>query len=289
MRQVLEIPSPPRELTRARLAARRATQSRALLSDCRFCAHDCGVNRLIGERGVCRAGAEARIFSAQMEAADELELIPTYAIAFSGCDLRCAFCVTGRQSWNAAAGRVLETSQVAAMVEQALDEGARTVMILGGEPTIHLPSVLDLVARLPEEARLVWKTNAHGSAIARRLLRGLFDVWVADYKFGNDRCAERLALLPGYQRVVRDNLVWASGETDLIVRHLLMPGHVECCWQPIAAWLGETLPGVKVSLRAEYWPKWHFALHPELVRTVNDTELERARSIAACCKLNLVP
>ena len=52
------------------------------------------------------------------------------------------------------------------------------------------------MAELPDAATLVWKTNGHGNGQARALLDGLFDVWVIDYKFGNDRCARRLARIP---------------------------------------------------------------------------------------------
>ena len=76
-----------------------------MLADCHLCEHHCGVNRLAGETGLCHAGAEARIFMAQTEVSDELELIPTFAIALSGCDLRCDFCITGGPSWNPRAGR----------------------------------------------------------------------------------------------------------------------------------------------------------------------------------------
>ena len=57
------------------LARERARRARAMLADCRFCAHDCGVNRLVGEMGRCHAGTEARFFSAQVEVSDEIELI----------------------------------------------------------------------------------------------------------------------------------------------------------------------------------------------------------------------
>src|ERR1700759_1496133 len=95
------IASPRRLEKRAAIAAQRAKIARALLADCRFCAHDCRVNRLAGEHGLCHAGPETRFFSAQAEVSDELELIPTFAVALSGCDLRCAFCITGESSWNA--------------------------------------------------------------------------------------------------------------------------------------------------------------------------------------------
>jgi putative pyruvate formate lyase activating enzyme len=273
---------------RFELARERAVVARALLAHCRLCAHHCGVNRLAGGTGLCRAGAETRIFSVQMESGDELELIPTFAIALSGCDLRCDFCITGAESWNAGAGQPLEIEKFAAQAEAALANGARTVMILGGEPTIHLPTVLDIVAALPESAKLVWKTNAHGSAQARELLDGMFDVWVADYKFGNDACALRLAKVPDCSQVVRENLLWADTHSELIVRHLLMPGHIECCWRAVAEWLAANLPGVKTNLRASYWPAWHSARHCELRRTVSDGESRRAWEIARYCGLNLV-
>jgi len=330
---IVSKPGAPRSV----LARERAQRARALLADCRFCAHDCGVNRLAGERGLCHAGAETRFFLAQAEVTDELELIPTFAIALSGCDLRCDFCITGASSWNAGCGdalvatrgegvpstllrRGVAAAQLAAKAAAALRNGARTVMVMGGEPTIHLPAALELVSLLPDTAKLVWKTNAHGSAQARELLDGMFNVWLADYKFGNDTCAQRLAKVPDYSRIVRENLLWfarqfsaerrpparhadeppgwsrAGSETgapgahsELIVRHLLMPGHVDCCWRPVAEWLAENLPGVKVNLRSGFWPAWHAARHAELRQAVSTQESDRAFALAGGFHLNLIP
>ncbi len=275
--------------TRQALARERARLARKMLADCRFCAHDCGVNRLAGEAGLCHAGADARFFLAQTEVTDELELIPTFAVALSGCDLRCDFCITGAESWNPRAGVRLNVGEMAARAKRALDHGTPTVMVLGGEPTIHLHAALELVAALPDSARLVWKTNAHGSAIARELLDGMFDVWLADFKFGNDICAQRLAKIPDYTRVVRENLLWADEHSELIVRHLLMPGHLDCCWKPVAQWLAENLPDIKVNLRSGFWPAWRAARHAELRGTVSSGETGRALEIACECGLNLIP
>ena len=274
---------------RAASAAKRARFAHELLSHCRLCAHDCGVNRLVGETGLCRAGTEARFFSAQVEVSDEIELIPSFAVALSGCDMRCDFCITGASSWNPRAGAGFSAVEMARQAKAALRNGVKTIMVLGGEPTIHLPSVLELVSHLPETAKLIWKTNAHGSAPARELLDGMFDVWLADFKFGNDACAQRLAKTPDYVRVVQENLWWASEHSELIVRHLLMPGHVECCWRPVAEWLAENLPGVKVNLRSGFWPAWHAARHTELRGTVSPAESGRAFELAQRLDLNLTP
>jgi putative pyruvate formate lyase activating enzyme len=275
--------------SRAALARERARIARELLADCRLCAHDCGANRLAGETGLCHADATARFFSAQVEVSDELELIPCFAVALSGCDMRCDFCITGATSWNPRAGKSFSAAEIAAQAEAALAGGAKTVMILGGEPTIHLPAALELVSLLPESARLIWKTNAHGSAQARELLDGIFDVWLADFKFGNDGCAARLAKTPDYLRVVRENLLWANEHSELIVRHLLMPNHLDCCWRPVAEWLAENLPDVKVNLRTGFWPAWHARRHSELAGVVSAEENDQAFGLARELGINLIP
>ncbi len=266
-----------------------AARAREMLAECRFCAHECAVNRLDGPAGRCHAGADAHCFCAQIEVTDEVELIPTFAIAFSGCDLRCAFCITGAESWNPCAGEPFVAADMAAEAVTALATGARTIMVLGGEPTVHLHAALDLVALLPGDARLVWKTNAHGSSEARSLLDGMFDVWLADFKFGNDRCAQTLAGVPDYTRIVRENLRWAADHSELIVRHLLMPGHFECCWKPVANWLATELPGVKMNLREGFWPAWQSRRHPALRGPVPPEESQAAFELAGELGLNLIP
>lgn len=282
-------PGQPGKLSRRALALERAGFARAMLGDCHFCAHHCGVDRLAGEFGLCHAGGATRYFLAQTEVTDELELIPTFAIALSGCDMRCGFCITGAESWNPRAGASFNAVEMAEQAQTALRNGARTIMVLGGEPTIHLHAALELAAALPDTARLVWKTNAHGSEQARELLDGIFDVWLADFKFGNDICARRLAKIANYSGIIQENLLWADAHSELIVRHLLMPGHIECCWRPIAEWLAAKLPGVKVNLRSGFWPAWHARWHRELRGTVSPDEVKCAQRIAEINRLNLIP
>ena len=105
---------------RSVLARERARVARAMLADCRFCAHDCGVNRLAGKTGLCHAGAAAHFFSAQTEVADERELVPAFNVALSGCDLRCDFCITGASSWNPRAGAGFDAHAMAKQAKAAL-------------------------------------------------------------------------------------------------------------------------------------------------------------------------
>ena len=278
----------PPEPRRAELAARRFPVAQAALACCHLCAHHCGANRLLGESGPCHAGSRARYFTAQTEVTDESGFGPVFSIALGGCDMRCAFCITRIPSWNAAGGEQFIPEKMAHEANVALANGARSIMILGGEPTIHLPAVLAFISHLPDDAGLIWKTNGHGSERARELLDGMFDCWVVDYKFGSEECAQRLAGVGHYRENVHENLIWAELHTRLIVRHLLMPGHVECCWRPVAAWIGEHLPGVQVNLRTAFWPIQGKGGPVGLKRLVSGPEARTASLIAREYKLNLI-
>ncbi len=274
---------------RSALAAERLPAAGAALAHCVLCAHRCGVDRRYGPAGACKAGDQARVFSAQIEVGDELEFLPTYAIALSGCDIRCSFCVTGRESWDARAGASLSARALAGQAGAAWASGAaKTVMILGGEPTIHVPWLLEFAAALPEKTPLVLKTNGVCTAAARDLLAGLFDTWLVDFKFGNDACASAVARIPGYVAAVQEALAWAAAESELVVRHLLLPGHVECCWRPIARRLAAQMPGVKVSLCFGYWPAWVAAKSGALARGISAEEQASALAIAREARLNLI-
>jgi putative pyruvate formate lyase activating enzyme len=274
---------------RAELARERARLARESLSACQLCHQLCLVNRLAGEVGVCGADADTHVFSAQLEVGDESVLVPTYAIALNGCNMRCGFCISRKDSWNANAGTFTTPLALAQQAQKALDQGARTVQFLGGEPVIHLPFVLSVVAQLPDSAQLVFKTNATASAQARELMDGLFDFHVADYKFGQDDCAIRLAHAHQYTASVQENLLWACGQGGLIIRHLLMPGHVECCWKPVAAWIAEHVPSARISLRTGFWPDMRTHALPDLRRTLTSTEINHARELARFYQLNLIP
>jgi putative pyruvate formate lyase activating enzyme len=87
-----------------------------------------------------------------------------------------------------------------------------------------------------------------------RRRHGVVAWYLADFKFGNDECARRLAGVPRYGDVVRRNLTWMAGHTRLIVRHLLMPGHLDCCLRPVAEWVAANLPGTRFQLYTGFVP-----------------------------------
>jgi len=270
------------------LAAQRALTARQALRHCRLCAHRCGVDRTAGPAGQCRSDGASRLFHEGVEWAGEESLVPTYVLSLSGCNLSCSFCLTGASSQNGRAGRPLDPDALARRIAGSAP-GLRSVTLLGGEPSIHLDGALDIAARVPRDLQFVWKTNAYASPEGLSLLEGIPDVVLADFKFGNDECASRLAVVPDYLRVVRENLHWAAKTSRLIVRHLLMPGHVECCFAPVAEWLARELPDVPLSLMTGFLPVFRAAKDPLLARTNRSAECIRAQEIVRSTGLRTAP
>ncbi len=224
---------------------------------CRLCEHDCRVNRIAGERGDCKADSTARVYRQRIEVGEEVELIPSHLFYLSGCDLRCSFCIAEERAFNPQIGVPLTADFLQEAVDWGNLRGTRTLQWVGGEPTIHLPAILQAMADCTRLPPIVWKSDFHGSTEAFELLEGAVNIYVADFKFGNDECAKEIAGIDHYVPIVTRNLQLAkSHPADLIVRHLLLPGHWGCCFLPIVRWMQNHLPETKFSIRDGYLPRW---------------------------------
>jgi putative pyruvate formate lyase activating enzyme len=266
----------------------RLNQAREHYRSCLLCEHRCGVNRLEGGRGPCKAGPEAKVFRHRVEYSEESELIPSHLFYLSGCDLRCVFCIAEQMAFDPRQGRVLTVDFFREAVAWGRQRGARTLQWVGGEPTIHLPTILAVMASCSNLPPVIWKSDFHFTQEALKLLNGAIDVYLADFKFGNDECGRRLAGIGDYLGVVTRNLLKAAEQGNLIVRHLLLPGHFDCCYRPIVTWLKKNLPDVKFSVRDGFMPRWQSRNYAELSQPLARYEGQKALALATDIGLRLV-
>jgi putative pyruvate formate lyase activating enzyme len=223
-----------------------------------------------------------------VECGEESAINPCHLFYLSGCDLRCVFCINEINAFDPARGQALTPEFFREALGRGLARGARTLQWVGGEPTIHLPAILRAMAAVDALPPVVWKSDFHFTTEALGLLEGVVDIFIADFKFGNDGCARRLAGIENYIEILRRNLRAAAGQARLIVRHLLMPGHYDCCWLPVASWLAEHLPEVEVSIRGGYLPRWRARSHTELAMPLDRMTLPRAQGEARRLELRVV-
>jgi len=256
----------------------RAERAREILRRCELCPRRCRVDRTAGEKGFCGLTDAAHCVREVLHYGEEEELCPSHQVYFAGCNLRCEWCSVA--DWNVSPTEYPELD-VPATVERIARrraEGARTLNLLGGEPTVSLYGILRLLAETPADACVVWNSNMYFDPVAVELLDGVVDVYLADFKCGNADCAERLLGAADYVEVVKERLADARRAADLIVRYLVLPGHETCCMEPIFAWLAETMRDVKVSIRTDYLPPVETVSAP--ANPADEAEIARAEACA---------
>lgn len=233
---------------------RRVSRAGRGLSSCQVCERRCGANRRAGQAGFCGLGAESRCYRRHVSFGEEPQLLPSYLIYLSGCNLRCTFCGQAPASRRPQVGSAIDLGELAAKCTALVAGGVRTINLVGGEPSLHVHTILALAARADEPLPLVLNSNMYMTPQTLELLGGVVSTYVADFKFGNDTCAERLAAVSPYVRIVMRNLALAARQGDVIVRHLMLPGHVDCCLMPVARWLAENLPRASLHVMTSYVP-----------------------------------
>lgn len=238
-----------------------AALGRRMLEHCNFCRWDCRVDRSRGAKlGACKLGSETRVSTWFPHRGEELVWRGTQGsgtIFFTSCNMRCAFCQNGDISTDRLNGEPVSPEELARIARRLRARGCHNINWVGGEPTIHLHTILEAIALLAPEgnAPMLWNSNFFMSGEAMKLLRLTMDAWLPDFKFGPGRCAIELARTSGYWETVTQNLlrIEAWGE-DFTIRHLVMPGHVECCTVPVLDWIAQHMPDAPVNVMDQYHP-----------------------------------
>jgi putative pyruvate formate lyase activating enzyme len=119
------------------------------------------------------------------------------------------------------------------------------------------------------------------SVESMKLLFGTQDVYLTDFKYGDDRCALRLSKVPNYFEVVARNHRLAFADAELIIRQLVLPNHVECCTRRILRWIFENLGAmVRTNVMSQYRPCYRASEHEDINRRLSEEEFSRALRIA---------
>lgn len=263
--------------------------------NCTLCPRQCGVDRTAGQLGFCRMPGQLRAAKAMLHYGEEPPIsgaFGTGAVFFSGCTLRCVYC-QNREISKGGKGKPLEPGQLRAIFERLIDEGAQSIDLV--TPTQFLPDILPaLTPKLP--VPVVYNCGGYERVETLRLLEGLVDVYLPDLKYADNTLAARLSRAPDYFETATAALremyrqvgaaVLEDGQLSrgLLVRHLVLPGHLDNSLRVIE-WLAEAFPkgDVLVSLMSQYVPIG--VQEPPLDRRVTAEEYAGAVSWLELCGL----
>jgi len=258
--------------------------ARRMLESCVCCERRCGADRTEGKTGFCGATAESRYSSDFLHMGEEPELVPSHTIFFTGCTFECVYCQNWDIAMNALSGLRAEPAMLAAVLQEGVSQGSRNANFVGGNPDPHLWTILETVRLTGPVARalpMVWNSNMFTSSEAMELLNGVIDVYLGDFRYGNDVCAEEFSGVRGYWDVVSRNFAYAFETAEVMLRHLVLPGHLECCTRPIMEWVSENMPGAYFNLMFQYRPEYKAGLFPTIDRRLTPEERSKALAMAS--------
>lgn len=262
------------------------------LGSCDLCPHDCRVNRVKNERGICRAGLKPKIASANVHRGEEPPISGTKGsgtIFLSGCSLTCVFCQNYPIS-QFGNGDEITTRELAARMLKLQKQQVHNINFVS--PTHFLPQILAaLWLAIPQGFSLpiVWNTSGYDKVDVVRLLDGVVSVYLPDMKYSDTTSAVQLSSAPDYCVVNRaavsemlrqvghlqvdKNGVATSG---IIIRHLVLPNE-RAGSRDTLFWIAENLGrDTHVALMSQYFPA-HAALHIDgMDRPVNHAEYDAA-------------
>lgn len=252
-----------------------------ILANCHFCTQKCGANRLEGKKGYCKCGLETTVSSIFEHVGEEPELVPSGTVFTMGCTMQCKHCQNWTISQWMETGRSCKTENMAKEVESLRRNGCRNINLVGGEPTPWLQQWLQTFKHVKVNVPIVWNSNSYYSPETAQLLSGFADVYLLDFKYGPEECAERISDAPRYWEVCTRNHLEAKKHGELIIRILVLPKHLECCTKPIVNWIADNLgAGTRVNMMFQYRPEWRAHEIPELQRRLTGEERSRAVQLA---------
>jgi putative pyruvate formate lyase activating enzyme len=262
------------------------------LAACDLCPHDCGVNRITGEPGVCGAGLLPRIASANVHRGEEPPISGSRGsgtIFLTGCSLKCRFCQNFPIS-QLGNGEELTTAALAGRMLKLQRQGVHNINFV--TPTHYLPQILAaLWLAIPQGFRLpiVWNSSGYEKVDALMLLDGVVDIYLPDMKYSADEPASAISGAPGYteinRRAVGEMLrqvghLQVDGDDiavkGLIIRHLVLP-HDNAGSRSTLRWIAEHLGAeTHVALMSQYFPAHLAGKTPGIDRTLTSEEYDAA-------------
>lgn len=270
----------------------RVKKAYARLANCDLCPHECRVNRIKGETGICRSGFRPKIASANLHRGEEPPISGTKGsgtIFFSGCTLQCAFCQNFPIS-QLGNGDELTTAALAQKMLQLQKRGAHNINFV--TPTHFLPQILSaLWLAIPMGLRLplVWNTSGYERIDALALLDGVVAVYLPDMKYSDNTVARQLSNAMGYREINRDavrEMFRQVGQLEIdgngiavkgvIIRHLVLPERKAGSSETIH-WIADNI-GIEthVALMSQYFPAGKAATMAGINRPVNQAEYDVA-------------
>ncbi|GBE00336.1 radical SAM superfamily protein [bacterium BMS3Abin07] len=271
-------------------------QADEILTGCTLCPRRCGVNRKAGEHGFCRTADKLIVSSWGPHFGEERPLVGrggSGTIFFTNCNLGCFFCQNYPVS-HLSDGSEMSEDKLASVMIDLQNMGCENINLV--TPTHQVPMILKALKiafncglRLP----VVYNSGGYESVDTLKILQGVVDIFMPDFKYANPRVSEKYSLAKDYpdiakaalkemHRQVSDLLMNERGVAvrGLLVRHLVMPQGIAGTEEVVRFIAEEISVNTYLNIMDQYHPCYKAFEYPEISRRISEREYKDAINYA---------
>lgn len=267
------------------------SEIKELQKNCCLCPRNCGIDRLAGQKGFCGVTAEIMVARAALHMWEEPCISGkegSGAVFFSGCSLGCVFC-QNRAISRGQSGKMITVERLAEIFLDLQRQKANNInLVTAGHFLVQVREALILAKKQGLTIPVVYNSSGYEKAEMLQLLDGLVDIYLPDFKYMESDLAGKYSHAKDYPEIAREALaemVRQAGTPEfddrgmmkkgVIVRHLLLPGHVRNS-RKVLEYLYETYKDqIYISLMNQYTPMPAVLEDPQLSRKVTAREYDR--------------
>ncbi|MBU4149471.1 MAG: radical SAM protein, partial [Candidatus Omnitrophica bacterium] len=239
-----------------------------LMESCSLCPRKCGVNRLKGGIGFCKAGLLPMVSSFHAHFGEEPPISGhkgSGTIFFTHCSLRCVFCQNYPIS-QMGEGREVSISELAKIMIKLQDQGCHNINFV--TPTHYIPQILKAVCVAKEkglDVPLVYNCGGYESLEALKILDGVIDMYMPDMKYSDNAAARKYSSAPDYfeasKKAIKEmyaqvgdlKVVRGIAEKGILIRHLVLPDNLAGSEAIFDFIINELSPDTYVNIMAQYY------------------------------------
>ena len=259
------------------------------LKSCDTCPRNCKVNRIKGEVGFCKTKTKAIVSSYFLHFGEEPELVGrggSGTIFFSYCSLGCLYCQNYTIS-HLGEGREVDSEELAKMMLILQREGAENINFV--TPTHVVFQIIEALCIAIEEGLnlpLVYNCGGYESVDTLKMIEGVFDIYMPDIKYADNKIAKKFSFAPDYWKVVKEatkemhrqvnDLVIENGiaKRGLLIRHLVLPNRVADSFKILDFIKEEISLHTYINIMEQYYPCYRAYEFKELSRRITLDEYQ---------------
>jgi putative pyruvate formate lyase activating enzyme len=265
-------------------------QLKEILKSCVLCPRKCKVNRQAGELGFCRLADDVVVSHALPHYGEEPPISGSQGagtIFLSSCNLKCTFCQNYQIS-QSVSGTVTDIEDLSVIMLALRDAHCHNIELV--TPTPHVPQIMEaflMAQRRGLNLPLVYNCGGYENPEVLKLLEGMVDIYLPDFKYGIENDAFVLSGAKDYPRYalasiremvrqVGDSLWEDEGvaKRGIVIRHLILPGFISNSLEVLRLIKTHLSPSVPLSIMSQYTPIPAVKDHPHLGRRITRAEYE---------------